>query len=261
MSARALFAAGDLAGCLAQLQSDVRRQPADGKLRVFLAQLLMVSGEWERALTQLGVAAELDASALPMLHAYSTAIQCERLRTQVFAGVRSPLILGEPPPWIASLLQALAVEGEQASLLRADALSCAQATPGRLNGSSFEWVADADSRLGPVLEVFLNGAYYWAPFERVQRVVIEAPSDIRDLVWVPAQLTWVNGGEAMGLIPSRYPGSELDGNDGIRMGRRTVWNPLGESQYSGLGQRVLASDTDEVGLLDVRELALHAAAS
>jgi type VI secretion system protein ImpE len=261
MSARALFAAGDLAGCRAQLQSDVRQQPADGKLRVFLAQLLMVSGEWERALTQLRVAAELDASALPMLHAYSAAIQCERLRTQVFAGVRSPLILGEPPPWIASLLQALAVGGEQASLLRADALSHAQATPGRLNGSSFEWVADADSRLGPVLEVFLNGAYYWAPFERVQRVVIEAPSDIRDLVWVPVQLTWVNGGEAMGLIPSRYPGSELDGDDSIRMGRRTVWNPLGESQYSGLGQRVLASDTDEVGLLDVRELTLHAAAS
>ncbi len=40
MTAPALFAAGDLAGCLAQLQSDVRRQPADGKLRVFLAQLL-----------------------------------------------------------------------------------------------------------------------------------------------------------------------------------------------------------------------------
>src|SRR6185369_1940944 len=84
MSASALFAAGDLAGCLAQLQSDVRRQPADGKLRVFLAQLLMVSGDWDRAVTQLSVAAELDAGALPMLHAYSAAIQCERLRADVF---------------------------------------------------------------------------------------------------------------------------------------------------------------------------------
>ena len=64
MSATALFAAGDLAGCLTQLQNDVRRQPADRKLRVFLAQVLMVTGDWDRALTQLSVAAELDPGAL-----------------------------------------------------------------------------------------------------------------------------------------------------------------------------------------------------
>jgi type VI secretion system protein ImpE len=265
MSARDLFAAGDLAGCLAQLQSDVRRQPADGKLRVFLAQLLMVSGEWERALTQLGVAAELDAGALPMLHAYSAAIQCERLRAQVFSGARSPLVFGEPLPWIAALLQALALQAagkaEQAAALRSDALAKAEATAGTLNGSQFEWLADADSRLGPVLEVFLNGAYYWAPFERIQRVVIEPPADVRDLVWLPAQLTWTNGGEAMGLIPSRYPGSERDSDASIRLARKTQWQTLGDSQYSGLGQRILSSDADEIGLLDVRELTLHAAAA
>ncbi len=265
MSAQALFAAGDLAGCLAQLQTDVRRQPADGKLRVFLAQLLMVSGDWERALTQLGVAAELDAGALPMLHAYSAAIQCERLRTQVFRGQRSPLVFGEPLPWIAGLLQALALQAndqaEQAASLRSDALAAAAATAGSLNGSEFEWVADADSRLGPILEVFLQGAYYWAPFERIQRIVIEPPADARDLVWVPAQLTWSNGGEAMGLIPTRYPGSELDVDNGIRLARKTQWQTLAGEQYAGLGQRILSSDADEVGLLDVRELTLHCAAA
>src|SRR5262245_28750585 len=102
-SAEELFAAADLSGCLAQLQSDVRRQPAVGKLRVFLAQLLMVTGDWDRALNQLSVAAELDAGALPMLHAYSAAIQCERLRAQVFSGQRSPLVFGEPLPRIAQL--------------------------------------------------------------------------------------------------------------------------------------------------------------
>ena len=265
MSAQALFAAGDLTGCLAQLQTDVRRQPADYKLRVFLAQLLMVSGDWERALTQLAVAAELDAGTLPMLHAYSTAIQCERLRLQVFRGERSPLVFGEPSPWIAGLLQALSLQASgqavQAAALRSDALASAKVTAGTLNGSQFEWVADADSRLGPVLEVFLNGAYYWAPFERIQRIVIEPPSDARDLVWIPAQLTWTNGGEAMGLIPARYPGSERDVDDGIRLARKTQWLNLGAEQYAGLGQRILSSDADEIGLLDVRELTLHAAAT
>ena len=265
MSASALFAAGNLAGCLAQLQDEVRRQPADGKLRIFLAQLSMVSGNWERALNQLAVAAELDAGALPMLHAYRAAIQCERLRADVFSGARSPLVFGEPLPWIALLLQALSLQAagraDHAAALRADALGAARPVAGTLNGASFEWVADADSRLGPVLEVLLNGAYYWIPFERIQQVVIEPPADARDLVWIPAQLTWANGGEALGLIPARYPGSELDGNDAIRLGRKTEWVSLGAEQYAGLGQRVLTSDVAEVGLLEIRELTLQTAAA
>lgn len=265
MSAATLFAAGDLAGCLAQLQDEVRRQPADGKLRVFLAQLAMVSGNWERALNQLAVAAELDAGALPMLHAYRAAIQCERLRIEVFSGARSPLVFGEPLPWIAWLLQALqlqvAGQVHQAGALRAEALNVAQPVAGTLNGAVFEWFADADSRLGPVLEVLLNGAYYWVPYERIQRVVIEAPADARDLVWVPAQFTWANGGESMGLIPTRYPGSELSADDTIRLARKTEWVSLGSEQYAGLGQRVLTSDAEEVGLLEIRELTLQTAAA
>lgn len=263
MSAPALFAAGDLAGCLAQLQGDVRRQPADGKLRVFLAQLLMVTGDWDRALTQLSVAAELDAGALPMLHAYGAAIQCERLRAEVFRGTRSPLVFGEPVSWIAGVLQALALDAdgkaEQAAALRTQSLESAAAVAGTLNGTPFEWIADADSRLGPILEVVLEGGYYWVPFERIQRVVVEAPADARDFVWLPAQITWSNGGEAIGFLPARYPGSEASSDNAIRLGRKTEWRALGGGdQYAGLGQRVLTTDTEEVGLLELRELTLSA---
>ena len=38
---------------------------------------------------------------------------------------------------------------------------------GSLNGQPFEWVADADSRLGPVMEAIINGRYYWVPFARL----------------------------------------------------------------------------------------------
>jgi len=264
MSALDQFAGGDLAGCLAQLQNDVRRQPADSKLRVFLAQLLMLTGDWNRALNQLNVAAELDAGALPMQHAYAAAMQCEGLRTQVFAGARSPLVFGEPLPWIAAFLQALQLQAQgkakEAAALRLEALESANATGGALNGKPFEWIADADSRLGPILEVLLNGAYYWVPFERIQHIVIEAPTDARDLVWLPAQFMWANGGEAMGLLPSRYPGSERSSDDAVRLARKTEWIPLGgeadSPQYAGLGQRVLTTDAEEIGLLDIRELTL-----
>lgn len=259
-TAAELFGAGDLAGCLTQLQSDVRRQPADGKLRVFLAQLLMVTGDWDRALNQLKVAAELDAAALPMMHAYGAAIQCERLRTEVFDGKRSPLVFGEPLPWLAALVQALELQGRgqgaQAAALRAQALDAAAPASGQLNGMPFEWIADYDSRLGPVLEVLLNGAYYWVPFERIQRILCEPPADVRDLLWLPAQLTWSNGGEAMGLLPARYPGSHLSADAAIRMSRKTEWLQLAGDDYAGLGQRVLYTNEVELGLLELRELVL-----
>jgi type VI secretion system protein ImpE len=255
-----LFRAGKLRESLAALQGEVRGSPADAKLRTFLAQLLMLTGDWDRAVNQLQVAGELDPAALPMKHAYTAAIQCERLRAAVFAGERLPLILGDPPPWIATLLQALAIRGpDEAARLREQALADAAPTPGRINGTAFDWIADADSRLGPVLEVLLNGAYYWAPFSRVRRIVIEPPADVRDLAWVPAQITWSNEGEAMGLIPTRYPGSERSAEDAVRMARRTEWLDVGGGAFAGLGQRILATSADEVGLLEVRELVLESA--
>ena len=51
---------------------------------------------------------------------------------------------------------------------------------GRSNGS-----ADADTRLGPVIEAVINGRYYWVPFGRTVEVEIAAPADLRDRVWIP----------------------------------------------------------------------------
>lgn len=256
-----LFRDGKLRESLAELMSEVRASPADAKLRTFLAQMLMLTGEWDRAVNQLQVAGELDASALPMKHAYTAAIGCERLRSAVFAGEKRPLILGDPPSWIAGLLQGLTAlaqgKTQEAAQLRAHALEEAETTAGSINGSEFDWIADGDSRLGPVLEVFLNGAYYWAPFARIRRIVIEPPADARDLVWVPAQFTWSNEGQAMGFIPARYPGSEYSEDERVRMSRRTQWQDIGEGAFAGLGQRVLATSDQELGLLEVRELLLH----
>jgi type VI secretion system protein ImpE len=260
-TAEDLFRAGKLAACLTELQNAVRRSPADAKLRIFLAQLLMTTGDWERALNQLSVIGELDAAALPMKHTYTAAIQCERVRAGVFRAERSPLIFGEPPQWIAPVLQSLSLQaqgrGAEAVEMRQRGLEQAPATAGTLDGKPFEWIADADSRLGPILEILLNGAYYWVPFERIQRIVFEKPADARDLIWLPAQFTWSNGGEAMGLVPVRYPGSELDADDAVRLSRKTQWNELTTDAYAGMGQRILVTDADEVGILEVREITLE----
>ena len=63
--AEAAVRAGDPQGALPHLTAAVRAKPADAKLRVFLAQLLCVLGQWERAHTQLNVVADMDAVDRP----------------------------------------------------------------------------------------------------------------------------------------------------------------------------------------------------
>src|SRR5262249_56760446 len=127
----------------------------------------------------------------------------------VFAGARTPVMLGEPLPWVALLLQALAAETQnkhaEAKAVRADALEQARAVPGTVDGEAFDWIADADSRLGPVCEAVIDGRYYWVPFERLRSITLEAPADLRDVVWMPAQLRLANGGETAALIPAPDP--------------------------------------------------------
>src|SRR6202035_5177392 len=100
--------AGELSACLTDLQGEVRRNPAESRPRIFLAQLLMVLGEWDRALTQLNVITEMEAGAIPMTRTYTAAIQCERLRASILRGERSPLIFGRPEPWLAPLVRRVA---------------------------------------------------------------------------------------------------------------------------------------------------------
>ena len=66
MTAQELLKQGKPAEALAALQGEVRANPNDGKLRVFLFQLLSVLGQWERAVNQLKVVTDQDAKTLEM---------------------------------------------------------------------------------------------------------------------------------------------------------------------------------------------------
>ena len=253
---------GDPAAALAQLQEQIREKPADAALRVFLFQLLCVRGEWERALNQLKVASGLDASALAMAQMYGEAVRCEAMRKDVFDGKKAPMVFGEPEQWLALLIESLLVAGRgdrsQSADLRAKAFEEASTSSGSINGQPFEWVADADSRLGPVLEAVINGRYYWVPFSRLAEVKLEEPEDLRDLVWMPAHLQFENGGEMLALIPTRYPGSEASDDGLIALARKTVWQEVAPDTHHGLGQRILTTDAGDTPLLEIRTLVIGA---
>jgi type VI secretion system protein ImpE len=251
---------GDLAAALTSLQAQVRKDASNAALRVFLFQLLAVQGDWDRALAQLNIAADLDAATLAMAQMYREAIHCERLRAEVFAGRKSPVVFGEPEEWLALLIESLlsgaASGAAPAQALRARAFEAAPASSGAIDGAPFEWIADGDMRLGPVCEAIINGRYYWLPFARLSRIDLEPPADLRDVVWMPAHFQFVNGGETVGVIPTRYPGSERSGDSRIVLARKTVWAEEAPDVFSGLGQRVLTTDSGEYPLMDIRSIRL-----
>ena len=260
VNAEELLRSGQLHKTLAALESEVRADPANAKLRVFLFQLLCVLGDWQRALTQLNTAAELDAVNLLMAQVCRSALNCEALRSQIFAGKRSPLIFGKPDDWVGLLVQAnqLVSEGEyEASReLRERAFEEAPAIAGTIDEKQFGWIADADTRFGPLLEAIVDGKYYWIPFTAIRRIRVEPPTDLRDVVWIPAIFTWVNEGEVSALIPARYPGSESSEDEAVRLARKTEWIEKPGELYVGLGQRMFATDAGEFSLLQVRQIEL-----
>ena len=263
MTAEESIRAGNLSEALAGLQESVRANPADARLRVFLFQLQCVLGNWEKAMTQLKVLADLNPETMMLARIFGPVVNCEIFRAEVFHGKRTPIIFGEPMEWVGLLVRANEHVGRgeftAAQPLREQAFEAAPVTPGKLDGRDFEWIADADSRLGPVLEVILDGKYYWIPFCRIQKIVMEKPTDLRDLVWKPAVFVWTNGGEASGHIPTRYPGTESSADNQLRLARRTDWQEREGGTCLGLGQRILATNTDELPLLECQKIELSPA--
>jgi type VI secretion system protein ImpE len=256
MSAEEHLRNGNLQGALEDLKVRIRKEPEKSRYRIFYFQLLAVLGRWQAALNQLNVLGKLDQATYPMVQTYKAAILCEMIRAEIFTGRKTPLIFGEPLPWMAWLVESLRLTADsqyaQAVELRAQAFDLAEASSGTLDDEPFEWIADADSRLGPVLEVILNGKYYWVPFQQIRSLNISPPEDLRDLVWLPAQFVWVNGSEAVGLIPIRYPATELADDSTLQLARTTKWREVSEGVYFGLGQRMLATSRDDYSLLEVK---------
>ncbi len=257
------FSSADPLSHLKDLQDRIRKEPQRADLRIFLFQLYCLLGEWGKAANQLVALEELDCDALPLVQTYREAVRCEVLRRDVFAGQRTPLILGDPADWIAWMLEAIKLNvggrPDEAAGLRQRALDLAPASAGQLDEKPFVWLADGDSRLGPILEAIVAGKYYWVPFQRLSRIEIDPPADLRDLVWAPATLHFANGGSSVALIPTRYPGSETSGDDRLRLARATEWLELGADTWAGSGQRMLVTDEGEFALLDIRVVAFDTA--
>lgn len=236
MTAAELFRAGKLAEAIEAVGAEIRGNPADAKRRIFLFELLCFGGQYDRAQKHLEVLAGAGPDAATGALLYHAALHAERQRQEMFATKQYPC----------------APDGE----------SCAAHVSGTLNGKPFQSLSDSDPRIGLRLEIFAAGSYLWIPLEHVSEVRMEAPHRLRDLLWSPAavrtgpQFKGTDLGEV--LLPALSPLTWKHSDDGVRLGRTTVWEEDDEGQMTPLGQKMLLVDGEEFPFLEVRELQINA---
>jgi type VI secretion system protein ImpE len=236
MHARQLFQAGRLDEAIEALGAEVRDNPTDAQRRAFLFELLCFAGQFDRAEKHLSVLGSNGRDAEMGALLYHAALHAERLRQEMFEKETFPV-------------------------------SSARIVGGTINGQSFTTITDADSRIGPRLEVFAAGQYMWLPFEHIATVRMEAPKRLRDLLWAPAivrpaeSFKGLEMGEA--LIPAIAPLTWRHPDGAVRLGRVTEWVELEDGGQSLVGQKMLLVDDEEFPILELRELeiALAPAAS
>ncbi len=239
MSPNELFKAGKLTEALQALTSEVRANPTDIKRRTFLFELLCFSGEFDRADKQLEVLGEGGGGVQIGALLYRAALQAERTRHDLFQKKEFP----QSPP-----------EGNGAS-------GAPEALSGSFNGRPFQFLSDADPRIGARLEVFAAGSYLWVPFQHITSIDLPAPRRLRDLLWAPAVLRTGPAfhtrdlGEV--LLPVLSPFSWRHPDEAVRLGRMTVWEEAENNEAIPFGQKMLLIDEEEVPLLELRKLEIQ----
>jgi len=235
MQARQLFQSGRLDEAIEALGAEVRDNPTDAQRRAFLFELLCFAGQFDRAEKQLTVLGKGNKNAEMGAFLYHAALHGERLRAEMFEKQNFPIIR-------------------------------ARVVGGTINGQPFESITDADPRIGPRLELFVAGQYMWLPFEHLETLQMEAPKQLRDLLWAPAivrpadSFTGLQLGEA--LVPAIAPLTWKQSDPAVRLGRVTEWRELEGGEQAPVGQKMLLVDDEEFPILEVRELVIeHALAA
>jgi type VI secretion system protein ImpE len=235
----------------------VRSTPEAIQPRMALFQLSAVCGDWRRARLQLETMEKIDDECAVLARTYSRLIEAEAARERVFAGSERPVAFGQPPVWLAMMAEALALDRQgsasAAQALRDTARQNGSARSGIVESAAFRWIMDADPRIGAALEVVVDGQYRWLPLDHVKELRAAPPKAMRDLVWQPVTLRLTTETELTAFVPSRYPGSEADPDDSIRLCRETRWIERNGEQW-GIGQRLLASDVGDHAFLEIRRL-------
>lgn len=242
MDASELFRAGQLKSAIdAQIQR-VKSAPTDQGARLFLFDLLLFTGDYDRAKKHLDLLTYDQPQSMAAIECYQLALQAEKKRQAVFAGQAKPLFLGPIPDHAVGRLQALHLYAQQQLAEGNDTLAKAtDLTPvvsGNLNGEPIVGLRDGDDLLGPILEVIVRDEYCWIPLEQIAQLDMVLPKTPRDIVWRPARISLKEQNEIQVLVNGIYAGSSASDDESVKLGR--VADLIGDdgSPLRGIGGRL-----------------------
>ena len=257
-TAKQLLDAGDLTGAVESALGLVRSSPTDIPARIFLFELSLFSGNWDRAEKQLDVIGHQDANAMIGSMIYRQCLKAERDRSKFFSEGLKPGILAPPPAYIEDMLNASnrLREGNVAEartiLDRVEeerpAFACT------INGEAVEDFRDYNDATMCLFEVIFKDSYTWLPFENISKIEFFEPKTLRDLYWLQANVEMTNGTNGEMFFPTLYNGTWQQANDAVRLGRMTDWTDLGDGTFIGIGTRLFWMDGKDRSILDMRTI-------
>lgn len=255
------FDRGDLPAALAAATAQVRAKPREAGLRWLLAEMLLFSGQVERADRALDAVIEEEPS--PAVLEFRRLLRAEEARRQVFAEGRPPKFQGEDAtPAQAAALRAITEarlgNPAAAAAAAAEAEALRPRAPGSVEGAdgqatAFDDLRDADDLFAPTIEVLTTaGEYMWVPVERIAALEFEAARRPRDLYWRRTAITLKDGTEGVVYLPAIYPWTGTPPAPALLLGRETDWSGDGEAggPVRGIGQRVLLAGEEALPLRD-----------
>jgi type VI secretion system protein ImpE len=262
MNASELFKAGKLQAAVdAQLQ-EVKRNPADQAKRMFLFELLVFTGDLDRARRQIDAVTYGEAERDAVIIGYRKLLDAEQDRRKLFRDGKKPQFLGPPPEHVQWRLEAInCLRGNQqkeAKELLDRANAAVAPLPGSLNATPFDSLRDGDDLFASVLEVMAKGVYSWVPFEAIDSMAMNPPRAPRDLIWFPARLQLRDGQSGEVYLPALYYGTHDQTDEQLKLGRMTDWKEADGGPVLGVGLRTFVAEGQAIPLLDWRQLEFQA---
>jgi type VI secretion system protein ImpE len=258
-SAGALFRAGRLAPAIEAGNAALRLNPADLDSRVLLAELLVFTGNLERADTILDAASQIDPTVMVGVAEFRQLVRAALARRQHSREGRVPEFLGEPTPALRSGLAAFialrAGDLRQAARHAAEAEELRPRVAGCAGDASFDDFRDADDLHAGFFEILTTtGKYFWVPTERVASIEFHSPRRPRDLAWRRASVSVTGGPDGEVYLPAIYDTDKPDISDEFLLGRATDWIGPENGPTLGIGQRVFVVGEDATGIMDLTTL-------
>ncbi len=269
----ALIEAGELAQALALLRNEASSEASNASPD--LGQLLLIFN-LEVRLQQFAEAEATMQSSLRIapqlaegLNAFRMCAHSERaaalrLCDPEVAGQRAAIL--PPPPFAYAYVKAasLRAAGDHAGAVAAlaEANAARPAVTGTLSwigGRSvrFSDMLDSDALTGATLPCFAGGGLLEFPYAQLRSLRFFRGPSALDVLWVPVELTLVNGELHRLRVPSLYSGTGLAPEPAARTGAMTTWDH--QHGYAvGCGQRDFEVFTEQgqlnVGILEVARI-------